>query len=450
MRSKRIHTSFIYTAMAAIIAAGFLILSIVGFGARTARAEASAYSNVLDDLRKDESFNVSDYPQKPNDYSLKVIQIAEGEHDELFVYVYQPYGESNSYKATSINISPMSGGDKYYENFELEYINSSGTLFKYRVLNYYTTLGKQIRIYDISSIYRKWENSIDGEPGNNNTASEKAYAVGQLWTAVTVGNEVLYQCKDVEVLDVTKQFVHYIRYDEGFQWGGTKSCDAHYFAFNCERNIDRLISADLLFYTQEYKRMEGQSEPKLLESRTRHLITVTEDDKGSSKKENWQRLSSVTEFLAEGHKIPNDEREKLKNYDWIINFYETEYERDVGGKDILISMLVPGGFIWTIVNACTTYGTLVTDVTLMRLEFEYEGKIYNLGVVSDKQTGDPNPPKPDTKGVLQWLWECIVNTFTGKGKWYEIVVTVITCVIALVAVAVIIKLIKFVVRAIWS
>ena len=100
MRSKRIHTSFIYTAMAAIIAAGFLILSIVGFGARPARAEASAYSDVMDDLRKDESFKAEDYPAISEDYSLKVIQIAESVNGELFIYVYQPSAGSRDLMAT--------------------------------------------------------------------------------------------------------------------------------------------------------------------------------------------------------------------------------------------------------------------------------------------------------------------------------------------------------------
>ena len=184
--------------------------------------------------------------------------------------------------------------------------------------------------------------------------------------------------------------------------------------------------------------MAGQDEPKLLASRTRHYITVTSEDKGSSNKEEWQRLSGVTEFLSAGHKISNDEREKLKNYDWIINFYETEYERDVGGKDVLISMLVPGGFIWTIVNACTTYGTLVTDVTLMRLEFEYAGKIYNLGVVSDKQTGSIFPPIPDRLSDMPW-W-----------VWFIIaIVALIVLVIVLQVLGLFFPVIKTVFGALW-
>lgn len=442
MKNKQIHKILCHIVLTLVL----LIVAVYSGNIKVpAFAVATEYTNVLDDLKKDVNFNVADYPVQDNDNSVRVIQIAESTTDELFIYTYQPSCNSRL-RATSINISVSIGTALNFENFAVEQLSINGTLAKYRVLDFYSIKETFTRTYEISSIYRNWYNSIDGIPENGNTVSEKAYAVGQKWTAVTVDGKTLYKCEDFEVLDVTKQFVHYIRYDEGFQWGGIKSCDAHFFAFNCDHNIDRLISADLLFYTQDYKRMAGQDEPKLLAGRTRHFITVTAEDKGSSKKDEWQRLSGVTEFLSAGHKIPNDEREKLKNYDWIINFYETEYERDVGGKDVLISMLVPGGFIWTIVNACTTYGTLVTDVTLMRLEFEYEGKIYNLGVVSDKQTGDIDPPKEDTKGFFQWLWESIVHTFTGKGKWYEIAVTVVTIVIAVVALVLIVKFLRFVIN----
>ena len=434
MKNKQIHNVIKYIVLAFVL----LVVTVFSGGVMVpAFAVATEYTNVLDDLKKDVNFNVADYPVQENDNSVRVIQIAESTTDELFIYTYQPSCNSRL-RATSVNISVSIGAYLNFENFELEQLSINGTLAKYRVLDFYSIKDTFTRTYEISSIYRNWYNGIDGEPENDNTVSEKSYAVGQKWTAVTIDGETLYKCEEFEVLDVTKQFVHYIRYDEGFQSGGIKSCDAHYFAFNCERNIDRLISADLLFYTQEYKRMAGQDEPKLLASRTRHYITVTSEDKGSSNKEEWQRLSGVTEFLSAGHKISNDEREKLKNYDWIINFYETEYERDVGGKDVLISMLVPGGFIWTIVNACTTYGTLVTDVTLMRLEFEYAGKIYNLGVVSDKQTGSIFPPIPDRLSDMPW-W-----------VWFIIaIVALIVLVIVLQVLGLFFPVIKTVFGALW-
>lgn len=53
----------------------------------TASADVISYTNVLDDLKKDENFDINDYPTNFSDYSLNVIQIAEGSSGELFVYV---------------------------------------------------------------------------------------------------------------------------------------------------------------------------------------------------------------------------------------------------------------------------------------------------------------------------------------------------------------------------
>ena len=64
-----------------------------------ARAESIEYSDVLTDLRKDSSFQTSNYPQKATDYSLQIIQLAESVNRELFVYVYQPSGKQKDLKA---------------------------------------------------------------------------------------------------------------------------------------------------------------------------------------------------------------------------------------------------------------------------------------------------------------------------------------------------------------
>ena len=68
-------------------------------------AEESDYSGVLDDLQKDDSFDESHYPAVADDYSLKIIQIAESVDGELFLYVYQPSGQAKNLIASSINIS---------------------------------------------------------------------------------------------------------------------------------------------------------------------------------------------------------------------------------------------------------------------------------------------------------------------------------------------------------
>ena len=51
-------------------------------------AATNVYSDVLEDLQKDEKFSKDDYPVNETNYSLKLIQIAESKDKELLVYIY--------------------------------------------------------------------------------------------------------------------------------------------------------------------------------------------------------------------------------------------------------------------------------------------------------------------------------------------------------------------------
>lgn len=110
--------------------------SFLSFIPTYTNADNNEYSNVLDDLTKDENFNIEDYPTKDKDYSLQVIQVAESEDKELFVYVYQP---SAKYIATSIDFSTTyDEDDNFYDfnNYKLKLLNQEGTLSKYVVENF--------------------------------------------------------------------------------------------------------------------------------------------------------------------------------------------------------------------------------------------------------------------------------------------------------------------------
>ena len=79
------------------------ICAVITTAAQTplvARAESITYSGVMEDLKKDTSFNPGNYPTKADDYSLQIIQLAESVNKELFVYVYQPSGKTKNFKAS--------------------------------------------------------------------------------------------------------------------------------------------------------------------------------------------------------------------------------------------------------------------------------------------------------------------------------------------------------------
>lgn len=416
MTIRRYKARYIYVLLALLL----LIASVHGGRYMlSAFADVERYTSVTADLKTDVAFDPSAYPYKPDDYTVEVIQIAESASDELYVYTYQPSGANSNVYATEISISTDIHKPEW-RLYPLTCVSAEQTLFKY-VVDGITVSDASTRYYNISEILRPFIYGADKGSENNNTVNEKAYKVGQQWTVITSSDGVYYSMTEIEVVTVTAQMIGFRRYSDGFQWSGTKSCDAHYMLFNCDHDIDKLISADIAFKTQEYGAYAGKDvryEEKI--ARTAYLRyddQVSNDGSGwFGKKEKWQRMASTSEFM-EAVKLRDDEQKIFRQYAWVLNFYETEYMCEAGGKDVLISCLIPFGFILTIGNALSATGTIVSDVTLLRLEFDYDGKIYNLGVVSDKQTGSRVPTNggfdffdwlADSLGIPVWAAKALV------------------------------------------
>ncbi len=417
MRSERIHTSFIYTAMAAIIAAGFLILSIVGFGARTARAEASAYSEVLDDLRKDEKFNASKYPANEKDYSLEIIQIAESGQGELLIYVYQPAADK-AVKASSVNIAREmdNSAGLGFKNYSLEYQGSEGVFFKYRVKGI-ELRADAVRYYNISNIMRPFIKGVDKEPADGQTVSEVGIKVAQFWTACTVNDVVTYTVLTSEVITITQKVVGYCVYDDGLNlgWGAMEGITKAYFvAFDTDRPIDKLISADLTFFAtrisckycandkHDHKMFYDFGEGEYIDFGTGvyndEPLTIT--DKQSfgnvgggnvrpATKFLQKRIRKTSDFIADNnnkdYQITSTGEEKLEGTKWVLNFYECQDKYKV--NNVWLSF-IPGVNLITGVADGEAELNNVYDVSILRLEFETNGERFNLGVVDNKQTGN--------------------------------------------------------------
>lgn len=154
------------------------VIFICGFALTPVYAQTNGYSQVLSDLGKSENFNISDYPARQGDYSLKVITLAESEHGELFVYVYQPSGQSKNMCASSINISLGTGDDLSYKNYKLRLINSEEVFYKYAVEGLTVSLLPK-RYYSVSSIFRPFDESIDKQAEDGNKITEVVYEVAK-------------------------------------------------------------------------------------------------------------------------------------------------------------------------------------------------------------------------------------------------------------------------------
>ena len=100
---KRI-TSLILCLALAFVMGGGMILSAFSIQAEASESTI-VHSNVLDDLKKDSSFIEANYAADLDDHSMKVIQIAESDKKELFIYVYHPSNVDKDLKAKKINMA---------------------------------------------------------------------------------------------------------------------------------------------------------------------------------------------------------------------------------------------------------------------------------------------------------------------------------------------------------
>lgn len=379
-------------------------------------AEETVYSDVLSDLQKDENFNIWDYPVNVEDYSLKVIQVAESDDKELFVYVYQPTGSEVDLRATSINISTGINANAEWKQYGLTFLNSNGPLYKY-IVEDFVVKEDVVRYYDVSSIFRKWIEGVDEPSGNDNTIDEVSFEVAQLWTACTLEGEVYYNNTETKVVEITGKYVGFIRYTNGFELY-EDACDSHFVAFSTNYDIDKLYEADVDFVTQSFK-TKGSNLPGMMSiqsdsnqqvslasseqydygDKVNRSVTVKYTDDETiyvgnifHKKYSFNRIVSASDFLNDDdYDLSNVAEESVEGLDWVLRFYETDYNFEV----------VPG-LTWGI----RENGTIVSEVTIMRLKFNLEGTIYDLGVVDNKTTGS-GLPSGVSKSLAWWQWALI-------------------------------------------
>lgn len=400
-----------------------LILSL-NINFNFANAQETIYSNVLSDLQKDESFKKEDYPVVENDFSLKVIQIAESEDKELFVYVYQPC-PNEDLKATTINISTSIDNNLNFKNYKLGLINSKDVFCKFKVLNFDVS-EDMTRYYEISSIYRAWQEDIDEPVEGDNTVSEVAFAVNSLWTAETENNTVTYECFDIETIEITDKYVGFVRYFGGNSYVFClENCDSHFVAFSTNKQIDKLKEADVYFKVQKVhyeSGLSGVDDWDFFDVEDNYSY-ITENDTAFYKSPSstwqgysysWSRIQTIDEFFETNdfknvykgsffnqkveYTMDKESKEYMKNMQWVLRFYETSYEK-------------------TNAPYPTKDYEIVSDVSILRLKFETEGKVYNLGVIDNKQTGDGDPDN--------------IITVKTSWPWWVNILIIIACVVVL-------------------
>lgn len=393
-----------------ILAAFIIIFSLFTGGGVSVYAAASEYSNVLTDLKSDKTFDASIYKERQDDESINVIQIGESYKRELFIYTYQPSGQVRDLKATSISLS-RTVGDNWHD-YDLTFLNSNGVFFKYSV-KYFDVAPDPVRYYDITTI---WE-ATGAKPGNEQLITGKAHTVAQRWEATTgADGAVSYKMEHSEVMLINDFKTGFRRFPNGISWGTSSSCDVHYIAFNSDHKMDELKEADVTFKTQNYNyNILNGKEPSDIVA---HEVTLrggyTEQNKpfgyqvgNFGQKYEWKQIQTTKEFIEEsGDTLSDEDKAKLLTYKWVLNFYETDY----GGDNTLTSLVLlftPGTTMVGLASflGANSYGTIVSDVSILRLNYIYAGRSYNVGVVMDKVTGAQRPVGTVTGDYTPWwVW----------------------------------------------
>lgn len=432
----------------------FITLLVISCGTTaTAFADtltATQYTGVLEDLGKDPSFDAAKYNHVANSTLMDVIQIAESVNGELFLYVYQQGGDTVT--CSSVNISQddeatVEPSKKTWSNFKVVLLNSDNVFFKYKVLGLVLKSAVK-RYYDVTSIlYKPVEPKEPGSMGN--VVNEEPVSIAKCFVAQTVGSNVEYSVIQTEVVTIKNKLCGSMRYSSGFTLFKT-ACDSHWVAFSTDREIDQLFEADVTFH---YAFISSKKEYNLFGTLLRSDVSIVEEKdmtetvtyKQTGKNKpiglfahtyEWDRIETAEEFLKNDLTPAARSEFERNNYQWVLRFYEQGYEKGVFANGL-------GGY-----HTVLEYYSEVSEVMILRLYFRTGARLYNLGVVDNKQSGDQKPDNNDTSAAdgAKKEWEEFVKGFKdfwNNYKWFFIAVLIV---IVISILSVFVKPVWFVVK----
>ena len=301
--------------------------------------------------------------------------------------------------ASSINISTTINDAVSYHNYKLELLNADGVFFKYKVSDF-VVKDDAVRYYAITSVYRKWDKTIDPATGNDNTVTEVNYNVSKQYAFGTINGKPYVNCVDIDTIVVTDKFVGFVRYENGFTLYNS-ACDSHFVAFNTDKPIDKLLEADVYYTTQSYNwnwtAFVGEKETFGTKQDNYSYLKYTDKVEHTGEgwfagTYKWDRIQTVDDFISGENrenifhgavldvkvstKLTDSALNELKGKKWVLRFTETAYS------------FTPD---YTGTGSQYSSSTVVGDVTILRLKFETDGITYNLGTIDNKQSGGKDP-----------------------------------------------------------
>ena len=398
---KRILTIIVLFALIITMSGGVISSAL------TVRAEELTYSNVLDDLENDPTFDAATYPAKPDDVSVQLIQIAESEDGQLFLYVYQPANDTIDLKCTSVSISvgfSSNGQGLDPKLYDLILVSTEGVFDKYLV-NGFSLPGQAERYYNIVSLYREFNAAVDPESDKTEYKDTvcKSYAVGQQWCAYTLNDKIIYEMNTFSTVELEITMSSVVKVNGGIQFGGlfgySESVESHFIVFNCEQyQIKHIYDSTIFCKSREYQQngylwglWEGDRKypdgeafsEEYIKLSDKELPIIVEAPGLASKEYTFNRIMTVAEFKEnlqnEGVSYDEDAVSQLKDDQWVFSYLETPFVN----LDYSTEGAAPGGIIYK-------FSGTEAVATILQIHFmDVNGNTYDLGVVSDtvKSTG---------------------------------------------------------------
>ena len=444
---KRIATFLLCLALCFTIG-GELMLSLFTV---PAKADYRQSSDVLIDLKQDSSFNTDNYPVINGSSELKVIQIAETTEGDILVYVYQPNETPRKYTASSINISATTDESLSVKNYHLDLLDYDGVFQKYVVRDLKVLSGTK-RSYEVISVYRLYDETIDKSiaPSNGNSLTEVAYKVAKQFTFTNTPEGYTIDVSDIETIDVTDMFVGFLRYPAGYGIWTSKDyqVDSHFVAFSTNYHMDELLEADVYFKRQDvsHRTGDGGKDPEYGEATPDYAYLNSGVDwiydKGAfvSPTYKWSQITTTQEFLNEAeegtlyskgiffdvnysHAITEEEKNAFQGKNYVLRFVNTEYSKTYHSS---------GQMFYTV-----TKSTIISDVSILRLKFKTNDIVYDLPVISNKQTGSTSPVGQD-----KYEYE--------TAEWLEKIMSILGLILFCVIVMALWGPISFVLNVLWG
>ena len=418
-----------------LLIGGGIFLSAFPF---KASAESVTYSDVLEDLQKDPKFDATKYPAKADDTSVSLIQIAESEDNELFLYVYQPSDAKIDLECTAVSIHigySVDGSGLDPELYDLKLVSENGVFDKYLV-NGFTLPKEAYRYYNVVALYREYNSVVDGAPGTGMEVNEKAFSVGQQWCAYTLNDRRVYEMNTFNTIQLDCAFTGSLQLKPGITLGGLVGSfeynDLWFYTFDSEDYIIEKVFKAKMSYKERGKAVtSGVAEPAYDPWSDVLFAELDKDDlidhQGAglfAKKYSFNEILSTEDFIQQCNdqdvSLPQECLDGLEKGKFVFCFAVTE------------KRYISGSGIFTIITKDVGY------VSPLQISFQdINGNIYDLGVVADRVDPD-DIPDGFGNGIDTEAME----------EWFETFLLILLLILIVVIINPIVSVIKFIVSCI--